>query len=553
MKNEKAKNLLYLLGIVLCAAIFVFPVWLYGVPRSNDLNQHYQFAASIEDSLRNGSFYPNWAAQENEGYGGIGLRFYPPIAYYVLAFGKILTNDWFAASFLVFLFWTILSGFGVYLLAREFSTAKVSFAGAVMYIFAPYHATELYGSFMYAEFAAAALSPFCFLFLARILHKDNQSDIFGFAIAFTMLVYTHLPLSVIACLSFAVYVLSSLKKETFFQITKKLSLAILLAVLASSFQWIKVVTEMKWLKHASEKFSATDFYDYRENFLLSFKYLAGLDADIHHLWFFDLLFAVTLIFALPFAIVVFRRADAEKKKMLKNVSVLAIFTVFLLTPLSFFVWDNFKILQKVQFPWRWLSVFSLCAAIFVSAGFDFALEFAKTKMRPLFLILCGFLFVGIAFSINQVIRQALFIPPSEFTKLTEKIISRPNNEEWLTIWADKEALKIKENVRINRNIDIFEWKPTTKSFRIADGKEDFVRISQFYYPYWYAKINGIDAEIKPADDGAMLIKIPPNASNVSLEFIEPKSTKIAFVISLLTFFLAFSLYFWTKFKFTKSL
>lgn len=553
MKDEKTKNPLYLLGIILCAAIFVLPVWLYGVPRSNDLNQHYQFAASIEDSLRNGSLYPNWAAQENEGYGGIGLRFYPPVAYYVLAFGKILTNDWFTASLLAFLFWTMLAGFGTFLLAREFSSAKASFVGAVMYIFAPYHATELYGSFMYAEFAAAAVLPFCFLFLTRILHKNNPSDIFGFALAFAILIYTHLPLSVIACLSFAVYVLFSIKKETIFPIAKSLSLAFLLGILASSFQWVKVVSEMKWLKHATEKFSATDFYDYRENFLLSFKYLAGLDADIHHLWFFDLLFAVTLVFAVPFAVIAFRYADAEKKKRLKSVAALAIFTVFILTPLSLFVWNNVSILQKVQFPWRWLSVFSICAVIFVSAGFDFAREFAKTKKRPLFLILCGCLFVGIAFSINQVIRQALFIPANEFTNLTEKIISRPNNEEWLTIWANKETSKTKENVQINRNCDILEWKPTAKSFRVADGNEDFARISQFYYPFWYAKINGAVAETKPADDGALLVKIPQNEANVSLEFIEPPSTKISFIISLLTFILSFFLYFWTKSKFTKSL
>lgn len=553
MKDEKTKNLIYILGIFLCAAIFVFPVWLYGVPRSNDLNQHYQFAASIEDSLRNGSFYPNWADKENEGYGGIGLRFYPPIAYYILAFGKILTNDWFAASCLAFLFWSMLAGFGVYLLAREFSTVKASFVGAVMYIFAPYHATELYGSFMYAEFAAAAVLPFCFLFLTRILHKNNPSDIFGFAIAFAMLVYTHLPLSVIACLGFAVYVLFSIKKETFFPIAKKLPLALLLGILASSFQWVKVITEMKWLKHASDKYSATDFYDYRENFLLSFKYIAGLDADIHHLWFFDLLFAVTLVFAVPFAVVAFRRADAEKKKMLKSVSALAIFTIFIFTPLSSFVWNNLSILQKVQFPWRWLTVFSICAIIFVSAGFDFALEFAKTKMRPIFLILCGCLFIGIAFSINQVIRQALFIPSNEFAQLTKEIISRPNNEEWLTIWANKETAQINEKISTDRKIEIIEWKPTEKSFKIAEGNEDFTRITQFYYPHWSAKIDGGDAELKPADDGAILIKIPPNETTVLLEFSEPQSVKISIFISIFSIIFLFTGYFWTKFKFTKSL
>lgn len=553
MKDEKTKNLIYILGIFICAAIFVFPVWLYGVPRSNDLNQHFQFAASIEDSLRNGSLFPNWADKENNGYGGVGLRFYPPIAYYVLAFGKLLTNDWFAASSLAFLFWTMLAGCGFYLLAREFSSAKASFVGAIMYIFAPYHATELYGSFMYAEFAAAAILPFCFLFLTRILHKNDRADIFGFALAFAMLVYTHLPLTVIACISFAVYTLVSLKKENFFPLAKKLSVAFLLGIFASSYQWIKILTELKWIQLASEKYYTVDFYDYRENFVFSFKYLAGLDADIHHLWFFDLLFVVTLLFTVPFAILVYKKADSEKKKLLKNVAVTATFTIFILTPLSIFVWDNVKILQKVQFPWRWLSVFSLFSIIFVSAGFEFALSFAKTKMRPLLLILCGLLFIGIAFSVTQVIKQALFIPPNEFKQLTETIISRPNNEEFLPLWANKETSKINEKIQLNRITEVTEWKPTRKTFKIAAGNEEFARISQFYYPHWSAKIDNADAEIKPADDGAILIKIPQNETTVSLEFSEPQSIKATIAVSLFTLIFLIIGFCLTKFKFTRSL
>lgn len=553
MKDEKPKNLPYIFGIFLCAAIFVIPVWLYGVPGSNDLNQHYQFAASVEDSLRNGSFFPNWADQENNGYGGVGLRFYPPLAYYVLAFGKILTNDWLVASCLAFLFWTMLAGCGFYLLAREFSSAKASFIGAAMYIFAPYHATELYGSFMYAEFAAAAILPFCFLFLTRILHKNDRSDTFGFALACVLLFYTHLPLTVIACLSFAVYTLFSLNKETFLPISKKLSIAALFAVAAGSFQWIKIVSELKWINLASEKYFSVDFYDYRENFVFSFKYLAGLDADIHHLWFFDLLFVVTLLFTVPFAILFYRRADEAKKKLVKSVPATAIFTVFILTPLSFFLWDNIKILQKVQFPWRWLSVFSLFSIIFVSAGFDFAVEFAKTKMRPVFLILCGLLFIGIAFSITQVIKQALFIPPNEFSVRAENIISRPNNEEFLPIWSNKETSKTPEKIQINRSSEIIEWTATRKSFNIEAGEEDFARISQFYYPFWFAKIDGVGAEIKPADDGAILVKIPRHKAAATLEFVEPTSVKISIVISLFSCIFLISVFFLTKFKFTKSL
>ncbi|HQU85526.1 MAG TPA: 6-pyruvoyl-tetrahydropterin synthase-related protein, partial [Pyrinomonadaceae bacterium] len=483
------------------------------------------------------------------GYGGIGLRFYPPTAYYVLAFGKILMGDWFTASCLAFLFWTILGGFGVYFLAREFADEKSAFVGAVLYLFAPYHATELYGAFMYAEFAAAAILPFCFLFLTRIINKNNVSDIFGLAISIAALIFTHLPLSVIGILSFAVYTLFALKKENFFRLSAKVSLGVLLALAASSFQWIKVLTEMKWLNHASEKFSAADFYDYRENFLLSFKYLAGLENDIHSMWFFDLLLLFTLIIALPFAVVFYKNASIELKNKLKSAKVLAIFTFFIFTPLSILLWNYISVLQKVQFPWRFLSVFTICAVVFVASGFEIALSFAKTKQRPIFLMLCGCLFVGIAFTYSQVIKQALFIPPNEFVKTTENLASAPNHEEWLSVWAKKEAAEIGGNVLSARKNEIKEWNSTKKVFKLAEGKEETARIGLFYYPHWQAEINGLKAEIKPAEDGAMLVKIPAQESIVKLEFVEPKIVKISIYVSILSWIFLIAAFLQTRFKF----
>lgn len=553
MNAQNKKTAVYLLGTFFCAALFVLPVWLYGVPRSNDLAQHYQFAASVEDSLKNSNPYPNWADKENEGYGGVGLRFYPPLGYYVLTFANILVKDWLTASCLSFLFWTTLSAFGFYFLAREFATAKSAFVGAVMYIFAPYHTTELYGSFMYAEFAAAAILPFCFLFLTRILHKNNHSDIFGFALSLTILIYTHLPISVIGSISFAVYVLFALGKKNFLSVAKRLSISLFSVVLAASFQLIKIISELKWINLSSDKYSAVDFYNYRDNFLFAFKYLGDLDSDIHSLWFLDLLLAVTLIFAVPFAVAAYRRNNNEITKKLKSVAALFIFTLFILTPLSIFVWDKLTILQKVQFPWRWLSIFSLMAVVFVSAGFDFAAEFAKTNKRPIFLMLCGVLFIGIAFSVAQVIKQALFIPPNEFKQLTENIISRPNNEEFLTIWTNKEAFKVKEQIRSSRKSRIIAWEPTRKVFGFDEGNAENVRIAQFYYPYWRAEINGANTEIKAADDGAILITIPNREAIVKLEFIEPASIKISTYISLLSWIFLISAYFLTRFKFDKNL
>src|ERR1044072_8978046 len=83
-------DVLGLVGVCLVALCMMLPIWVAGIPKGNDLPQHFQFAVTIRDALQAGDYYPSWMPNENKGYGGIGMRFYPPAGYYALALGKML-------------------------------------------------------------------------------------------------------------------------------------------------------------------------------------------------------------------------------------------------------------------------------------------------------------------------------------------------------------------------------------------------------------------------------------------------------------------------------
>jgi uncharacterized membrane protein YfhO len=53
----------------------------------------------------------------------------------------------------------------------------------------------------------------------------------------------------------------------------------------------------------------------------------------------------------------------------------------------------------------------------------------------------------------------------------------------------------------------------------------------YYYPLWTATSQGQALNIRPADDGAILITIPPAEATVELAFREPRRVEIARVIS----------------------
>lgn len=536
------QKLLFLCPAAIClaAALAIMPMLLNGVPRGNDLMQHYQFALTVYDSLQNGEIYPTWSAPDNEGYGGVGLRFYPPLSYYVLAAGKIVTGDWLAASFLAFWFWLALGGQGVYFWSRQrFSNGASVFAG-ILYVAAPYHLNEIYNAFTYAEFAAAGILPFCFAFVDRICRTVRSErglqilPVIGLAVSYAALILTHLPLTVIGSLALGIYAVCSLALSRSGYNFLKLASSVLISLLLSAFYWVRLVTEMKWLNHATDQFAKDSYsYDYKINFLLMLEYLRDLKPDSREMWFADLMLIATLSLFVPFFIVFLATVRRRQKISLLPVTTLFLFALFLSTPLSMPVWDNLTFLQKVQFPWRWLAVISMSGVVFAAAGFNKALELFSTAKRPLILIAFGAMLFGVTFSYSQVIKQAMYHEKGSFNALVESYSDEKNYECWLPVWAKFDAFKTKEKVTaLGREVSNVEWKAGGVSFTTSGGEQAEARLALFHYPYWQVKINGETAVTFPDEHGALKFGLPNEAADIRVEFIEPAVSRAALLLSL---------------------
>lgn len=542
------KYFISLFAIFAAAVIFTLPVWFNGIPTAMDSPQHYQFAASVEHSLRSRDVFPNWASQENNNYGGVGLRFYPSLAHYVLASARILTDDWYSASCLAFLFWAALGGIGIFFWAKEWFSERASVFAAVIYIFAPYHTIQLYTAFLYAEFAAGAILPFCFLFITRVCRRGKLADVLGLAISYAVLIFTHIPLTLIGSIAFGIYALAliflerrrfnresepNIEIENRITIFAKLLAGAVLGLLASSFQWVKIVTEMKWV-NVSQISAQLGSYDYRKNFLFSFPYLAGFEADERNLWFIDFALLMTLALTIPLAIVFFVKTKNRFKHQLVAVGTVSIAAIFMASNFSRPIWDNFAFLQKVQFPWRWFSLISVCLVIFCAAGFESFLTFAKNKKeRPIFLLITGCVFIGLSFSYAQVIRQAVNIEKEEFVDVSQTFSTASNFECWLPMWGKYEAQFVREKIIADgRNVKILDWNDKVIALEVDSGTETQARIARFYYPHWKATINGENVQTFPSSDGALAINLPASKALIKIEFVEPLIVNLSIFVTL---------------------
>ena len=507
-----------LLSTAICLTL---PIYFFGMPSGNDLPQHYRFIYTFYDAVRGGDLYPSWPGDTNLGFGDVGIRFYPPLAYYVVVFFRFLTESWNTALAAAICFWFFIGGLGTYLLARESFSEKASLAGAIVFMVMPYHVNQVYNAGLFAEFAGLAILPFCFLFVRRVILSGKILDVAGLAIAFALLILAHLPLVIIGSIGLTVYALALLSRRNLLAGIWKLGSGVIAALALSSFYWVRMISELALVSHTLPKFTEAK-YDFHQNFLAGILYVPTAEYGETSLWFTDALFAITLAIFIPaFIIFCLRRTRAERSSTVPVLAVLCA-TIFLATPLSLPLWNNLPVLERIQFPWRFLGLISLAGSILVAGSFDDVVDAFKTKLRPLALIAAGLIIAGFAFTAAQVIRPATFSTRSEFDTSFERYRNDRTYECWWPTSANQTALTNRELVSAGqRSVEIVRWTNMERQFNVGDGLSAPVRIATFYYPFWKATADGTPVEVHPADDGSILVDIPPGRTSATLAFVRP--------------------------------
>src|SRR5215218_952532 len=422
----------------------------------------------------------------------------------------------------------------MYFLCREFTGENASAFGAAIYVVAPYHVNEIYNAFTYAEFAAAAIIPFSFLFVKRVCRGGGALPVLGLAAAYACLVLTHLPITVIGSLGLLVFAIFSLRSTIAVASIARLASSVGLGFAASSFYWVRMVSELDLVKHSTQEFTSGS-YDFHFNFLGSFFLLSSIDYDGTSLWFADLMFLVTLGLFLPGAVLFFLKYGKSGFRRLLGVSALLIFAIVISTPLSLPIWEHVAILRSTQFPWRALTLVTLCSAVFASIGYEQIGEAFRSAKRPLALVSIGLVTAGVSFSGFQVIRPAIFSSPQELNRTVANLSDAKSYTCWWPGWADESAFKNREKVSAGeRSVEISDWRTLERTFSVGPGEPRDLRIATFYYPRWAAEVNGRSVPVSMEADGTILIPVTAEPASVRLFFEEPFAVRVANWVSILT-------------------
>ena len=342
----------------------------------------------MEKCFQDGQFPCRWAPDLANGYGEPVFNYYPPLPYFVGQVFRVFGFSFLTTVKLTALFQILLAALCMYLLGAEFGGPPAGFLAALFYTYAPYHAVDIYVRGAIHEAWAAVFFPLLFLASYRLIRKQRLADFLLLSLSYGLLVISHTPMPLIftpfliAWCLFWLYAQFGLKIKKYLPSILKLFLAVFLGISLASFFLVPSLLEAN-LSRINGKFEGYFFYaDHFAN--LSQLFVSnfwgdggsvpgpadGMSFSIGYLhWMLPCLGILLSIYLLL----------KKQKSALETIlpflflTFFGFFAAFMAYQGSNFIWSIFKVLQQIQFPWRFLNLvifFFSAALIFLLLIFE---------------------------------------------------------------------------------------------------------------------------------------------------------------------------------------
>jgi hypothetical protein len=314
--------------------------------------------------LRSGVFPVRTVPDLGYGYGYPIFNFYAPLAYYVGAGFMFLGLDALIATKLMMVLGIVLAGIFMYLLAREFFGEFGGIISGLFYLYAPYHAVNIYVRGDVAEFWAYAFIPLAFLGF----YKKNL--LLG-AVGFAGLILSHN----LTAMMITPFLLTLIILNIYFspqgkklKMAYRLFLTVFFGLAISAFYWIPALTEMKNTNVLSQIGGGANFRDHFVcigqlwNSMWGFGGSVagcadGLSLKIGKL---HILAAVTA-FILMLGIKKIRKSKGGAIILFSFLGLSL--SVFIMLELSRSIWEAIPVMAFFQYPWRFLMPASFFSSI----------------------------------------------------------------------------------------------------------------------------------------------------------------------------------------------
>lgn len=531
------KNTIWMVCLIFIISIIPLISLLHvGLPLTHDGQDHVARIANFYQSLSEGNIIPRWAGNLNWGYGHPILMFLYPLPSYAASLFHVVGFSLVDSIKLVFSVSYIASVYAMYLFASTAWGPASGVISALLYGYAPYRFVDMYVRGAIGEHVAFVFPPLIFYGMLRMAknHKEKKGKlIIALSTAGLILAHNAVALMVLPIvLLYGIYLfMYEAKNRLHFLLFVFLLLSI--GFFLSAFFWIPAFFEGKYTLRdiVTQNDFATRFVPWQWFFVSPWSYGGGNE--------FSKEIGLMHLFSIFGSVIVLFKSKSKKLRILIIILLIVYFvSLFLMTDASQLVWNNISLLQKFQFPWRFLAV-----SVFVSSVLA-AIAVVNISKKFVYISICLLVFITFLSTKHMWRAKDYLVKSKSF--YTDIYAGTTDTGESSPIWS----VRFMER-RPNAQYEVIEgeaiitpgFRNTTRHEFIVSAKNN-TRIvdNTLYFPGWTITLDGRPLDLvqeliyqDPNYRGLMTFRVPRGTSRIVVSFGDTKLRKVANTISILGF------------------
>lgn len=523
-------------------------------------------------SLKDGMFPVRWVKDLGYGYGYPIFNFYAPLAYYVGGIFTLMGLEAVLSTKLMIGMGIMLAGVTMYVLAREVWGKLGGFISALFYLYAPYHAVDVYVRGAIGELWAYAFLP---LFgwgiykLVIVQAEGSKSSEFKAqslklqymiqhyyqgvtitALGFAGIILSHnltavMLLPFLVCIGLVMAYLGY-KYKNYFSLFA-FSFALFIGVGLSAFYALPAVAEMNYTNVASQlKVGQGDFHTHfvclEQLWESPWGYAGSASGCTDGLSF--RVGKLHLLGSIVAFVAVFFLGKKEKQRYWTMVFSLLglLISILLMLQISVPVWDLSKFFAYIQYPWRYL----LFAAFFTSLLVGGIVWFLETLGKQKFIKYGGVVVLSglVLFSYAK-----LFVPQA-LLLLTNQQLTSYEHIAWETTRLTDEYLPPQFNKPqsiehiVKQRVDnqsLVVNKTQELVFTTTHTETQMVHLNLAPFPAWQVYIDGKDVSYTNTNTG-INVSVPSGEHTVRVVYQQTFIQRLANVVSILSILILLMVY-----------
>lgn len=525
--------------------IFSLPAaWALLVPgffgASDDL--HIAWLYEMDRAIKSGQIPPRFVPDLSFGFGYPLFNFVFPLPFYLAEIFHLLGLNLVDSIKAVFFISIPLSGVMMYRLLKEFVGEVLSVTGALVYVYTPYRATDIYIRGAIGEAVVFTVLPLVALSVVKLTAGSFRQGIDFRWIGIGALSLASLSLShnITAYMFLPFVFLLAILRLVFFRASRmkmalQLILMVFLGLLMGIYFWLPAVTDSGLMVYDTVFNFIDHFPEIKQLLFPYWGYGASVPGPGDGMSFF--IGSINLLLVISAVVFLCRGQRYSKEEKILLLWLIASFLIafFMMNYRSTLFWQSLPLLPYFQFPWRFLIVTTFVTPLCIVAFSKFKFSWYLVVLIPVVIFLNYSYFTPQDFLGRQddyYLRRYIPVPQAseeykglqeEYLRLTRHTLTRPDKNYPLVVAKDD---VVKEVIRIN------DLKTLVN---VSTENNVLLEYNKYFFPGWRALIDGKEVPIIPGQLlGQITIQVPPGNHQVQFSFGETTFKKVLDLVSLVS-------------------